>query len=328
MRSLSLYLTPILALLFLSSFLTETLTGSSPVSVFFQPIVFILFITVGYGFPVLIIREIYVRKNLSILSLFVLGFAYGLWNEGLFAQTIFYPLHSPILSFAEYGLIENIRVPFALTISSWHALYAVIYPILFVSYLFPKLQETPWISKKTAWILGIASVLFGSLGFFNNLRDVEFGEIGTQITGNLEHYVFLLIISIILITTALVLPRRQKTAFPNNTTISTKKLILYGIALYCAVFFLPYVFSLLKLPALLFFVYFFSLWSAGAYLYTRLPPLSLREKVLVGLSGEIPVMLLGLTLALLSFNIPQSIFVFFLLCLCIVLIRYVHIQKI
>lgn len=92
----------------------------------------------GYGFPVLVIREIAVRRNLGLLALFALGVIYGIYNEGFVARTIsIEPFHTPVDAFAAYGLVGNIRIPWALTITTWHALHAAIYPIAFAHYLFP-----------------------------------------------------------------------------------------------------------------------------------------------------------------------------------------------
>src|SRR5579864_6219810 len=126
---------PILALLIVSPLLAELMTGNAPIGLFFRPWDFLLLVTVGYGFPILVIREIAARKKLGLLGLFFLGVAYGLYNEALIAGTVFSGFNSPVATFASYGLIGNIRIPWMLTISFWHALYAVIYPIVFISYL-------------------------------------------------------------------------------------------------------------------------------------------------------------------------------------------------
>lgn len=64
---------PVLALLLLPPFVTELLTGSLPASKFFQPPVFLFLATVGYGFPVLLLREFAVRRQPGVAGLFLLG---------------------------------------------------------------------------------------------------------------------------------------------------------------------------------------------------------------------------------------------------------------
>ncbi len=305
---------PILLLLFLSPFLTEVFTGSSPVYAFFMPVTFILFTTAGYGFPVLILRELYIRKKLSLLALFILGLAYGLWNEGLFAQTIFYPLHSPIDSFGAYGVYGDIRIPFMLAISSWHALFAVVFPVLFVNYLFKEQASKSWISKKLAWALGGLSFAFGTLGFFINTHQAEFGDTTRELTGNPSHYVFLVIAAIVLTIIALKLPRSMDTG--KVLLISAKKLLLQGMGLYLAVFFLPSLLASAGLPAPLFIGYFVLVFIAGAYRYYRTPSLTPEGTVLVALGGEIGVALLGIFVAAITGQFMQAGFVVLCLLFC------------
>lgn len=315
MSPLTQRIAPILLLLFLSPFLAEVFTGSSPVYAFFMPITFILFTTAGYGFPVLILREVYIRKRLSLLALFVLGLAYGLWNEGLFAQTIFYPFHSPIDSFGSYGVYGDIRIPFMLAISSWHALFAVVFPILFVNYLFKEQAGKSWISKKTAWVLGGLSFAFGTLGFFVNTHQAEFGDVTRELTGNPSHYVFLVIATIILTIIALQLPRALDTG--KLVLVSAKKLLLRGLGLYLAVFFLPYLLASAALPAPLFIGYFVLVFILGSYFYYRTPSLTPEGTVLVALGGEMGVALLGIFVAAITGQLIQAGFVVLCLLFCV-----------
>lgn len=315
MSPLTQRITPILLLLFLSPFLAEVLTGSSPIYTFFMPVTFILFTTAGYGFPVLILRELYIRKRLSLLALFIVGLAYGLWNEGLFAQTIFYPFHSPIDSFGTYGVYGDIRIPFMLAISSWHALFAVVFPILFVNYVFKEQACRPWISKKLAWVLGGLSFAFGTAGSFMNTHQAEFGDTTRLLTGNPSHYVFLVITAVILTIIALQLPRTLNTM--RLVPVSAKALLLRGVGLYLAVFFVPYLLASAGLPAPLFIGYFVLVFILGSYYYYRTPSLTLEGTVLVALGGEICVTLLGIFVAAITSQFIQAGFVVLCLLICV-----------
>ena len=71
---------PTVALLLAAPFLTELLSGNLPASVFFRPQVYPFLATVGYGFPILLLREFAVRRQLGLASLFLLGLVYGIFN--------------------------------------------------------------------------------------------------------------------------------------------------------------------------------------------------------------------------------------------------------
>ena len=63
-------------------------------SVFFNPGTF-LFLFLGYGVPVLLIREFVVRYNFGLAGTFALGMAYGVFNEGFLAKTMILGTTSP-----------------------------------------------------------------------------------------------------------------------------------------------------------------------------------------------------------------------------------------
>lgn len=319
------YLKPIIALIVLSPFLAEVLTGNTPITLFLHPVVFLLFVTAGYGFPVLIIRELFVRKKLHFYSLFLLGIIYGLWNEGLFAQTLFYPFHSPLESFGTYGLIGNVRIPFTLVISVWHAFYAVIYPIVVVHYFFPSYAHTPWISKKAAWILGLASFAFGAVGFFWNVRESEFATLPGSFAGNPYHFAFLLLIGTILFFLARWISAKEVPTPKNN---STKKLFFYGVLWLCAILILPTLYAGLSLPTFGLYGYFAFLFFYAWRYFAFFSSLSVHERMIIVCGGEAALTTLG---ALISFFIQaqvlQGALVASCLCLFLILTLILHRQR-
>lgn len=273
---------PILAFLVLSSVLTELLSSNAPIAIFFQPVVLLLLFTVGYGFPILVIREIAIRKQLGLLGLFFLGVMYGLYNEALVARTIFNPFHSPIDTFATYGLIGNIRIPWALSISSWHALYAVIYPILFVGYLFPHSATESWIGKKTTWFLGIVSLLYGVLTFFKGTPETP--------PGGVNHFIFIVISCTLLWWLSGRVAKIPKPSQAISVPFSWKSPGL-GLLLYVALSFLPGIFSIFSIKPIFYIAYFVLIALLGMRKLSRVPEVSFQKMVLVGLGGEIALAL-------------------------------------
>jgi hypothetical protein len=189
---------PIVALLVVTPFLTELLSGSLPAPAFFRPQVLLFLATVGYGFPVLLLRELAVRRQLGVLGLFVLGLVYGIFNEGILAKTFYLATNVPISNFDGYGYVWGIAIPWAITISVWHALHSVLYPIVAIYYFFPNHRESPWLNWQ--WLAGLAvpTVVVGTLIFFGHQKDRE--------AGWLDHFILMVFLSGLFILIAARLP--------------------------------------------------------------------------------------------------------------------------
>ncbi|HEY6357833.1 MAG TPA: hypothetical protein VIX35_06290 [Vicinamibacterales bacterium] len=155
----------VLTLMVLSAFLPEVTTGNTQIVTFFTPKVFVFLVVLGYGLPVLLIRELAVRARLGTAGILVLGFAYGSYNEGLWAKTVIDIHHVPMSAFNDYGVLGGVDVPWALTISLYHALGSVLFPILFTHALYPAERERPWIDARVAVVLAVALLALGSVAF-------------------------------------------------------------------------------------------------------------------------------------------------------------------
>ena len=308
------YFLPILSLFFISATITEVFTGSTPVEIFTNPIVFLLFATFGYGFPTLVIREIWIRNNLTVVGVYVLGIVYGLYNEWLFARSLIHPFRSPIESFALYGITEGVRVPSLLEITSYHAVYAIILPIIFVNFLFPKVSKVSWISKKKPWRVRIISVSFGTLAFLYNKMPVVYNTVGEKIPevdqimaqGQFGHYLTALVIATILTCLAFKLPRQN--AAISKKTVSQKQLFLAGLGIFLFTFLIPVIFAvnLLPIPFLLlfYFVSYFLLFKAYIH-FVSIPEIA---GVQLALYAQTFIIILGILIAISAGTFFQLIF--------------------
>jgi hypothetical protein len=81
---------PALVLFFLAPAIAELLLGSSPPSEFFNPVSLLLLSSL-YGSGALVMRELKVRWKKGYVSLFLLGAAYGIVEEGLMVKSFFDP---------------------------------------------------------------------------------------------------------------------------------------------------------------------------------------------------------------------------------------------
>ena len=93
---------PALFLLLIPGPLAEVLSQNVALLTFVQPVPFLL-VTLTYGVPVLVIRELAVARKLNDAGLILLGLAYGILNEGVLAKTLTLSDGPPLQDFAGYG---------------------------------------------------------------------------------------------------------------------------------------------------------------------------------------------------------------------------------
>jgi len=125
----------------------EVLSGNSPIAFLAtKPQIFVLFLAI-YGIPVMLIREAATRWKLNAAGVILLGFAYGIYNEGPLAGTLFLYDHAPMPVFDWYGCAFGINVSWASTILFYHAFNSVFAPIAIANYLFQDRAQKSWITK-------------------------------------------------------------------------------------------------------------------------------------------------------------------------------------
>ncbi|MBL8994330.1 MAG: hypothetical protein JNM63_13390 [Spirochaetia bacterium] len=157
----------IFTLVVLSSVLTEIVSGNQPVHAYLNPKVAI-FLTLAYGLPVLVIREVAVRFGVGPVGIFLMGLAYGFLNEGLLAQTIIREINVPINAFDHYMMAGGFNLSWTLVIVPWHAMHAILFPILLMGFWFPANAGTPWLGKKM--FLSLSGILIGLVLFIGIVK--------------------------------------------------------------------------------------------------------------------------------------------------------------
>jgi len=157
-------------LMVLSAFLPEVCSGNTLASAFLAPKVFLFLVIVGYGIPVLLIRELAIRKRVATAGILIAGFGYGSYNEGLWAKTMIVANDVPIAAFNHYGELLGIVVPWALLISMWHALASVLFPIVLTHALFPEQRGKAWLDARLAFALAAAVLALGSFAFLQPFK--------------------------------------------------------------------------------------------------------------------------------------------------------------
>lgn len=159
------YIKQILFLIVISVAFTELLSGNVQITQFLNPLIPAFLFTVGYGFPVLLIRELSVRWRSGLLSLFLMGLAYGILNEGILAKTLLMNVNVPINSFDGYVEFLGINYAWSALIVTWHAFFAVIFPITISHAIFPDKAQEQWLTRKTFWVLFALIAIAGTAMF-------------------------------------------------------------------------------------------------------------------------------------------------------------------
>lgn len=245
----------ILTAVVLSSVLTEIVSGNQPVHAYLNPKVAI-FLTLAYGLPLLVIREVAVRFRITFAGIFLMGLAYGFLNEGLLAQTIIREINVPINAFDRYLMWGGFNISWTLVIVPWHAMHAILFPILLMAFWFPRSAQTPWLGNKT--FLSLSGILIGLILFIAVARKPH-----PQMLASL--------LSMSVLTLLSFLFRRNETHEGNEGVRSDKKIssFLLGMAYYPFVFLGLIIAANKKIPAPFFLLLSGAFLAMLFFLFTR-----------------------------------------------------------
>ena len=147
----------LLTLILSAPVLTEIVSGNTPAHALLEPRV-LLFLLVAYSLPLLVIRELAARQKLATAGIFLLGLAYGIWNEGLLAQTLLRRQQVPMPQFDRYLYSAGFNFSWSAVILPWHAFLAILFPLALVSAFFPEAAQEPWLGKPTFRFLASALI--------------------------------------------------------------------------------------------------------------------------------------------------------------------------
>ena len=153
---------PAVVLFFLSAAVAELLSGSAPPSEFFNPFSFVL-LSCLYGSGAVLARELKVRWNKGYVSLFVLGAAYAVIEEGLMVKSFFDPTWPDIGFLGLYGRWFEINWVWTEWLTVYHAIFSIALPIALVELAYHERQNQRWVSDKK--LVGVAILLFAVTAF-------------------------------------------------------------------------------------------------------------------------------------------------------------------
>lgn len=231
-----------ITLIFSTMIFPELISGNTPVVYFFQPFVlFLLFL--GYGLPVLLIREFVIINNLNYKGVFFLGLVYGILNEGIMAKTLILRTGLPSPVFDGYLYFAGINWSWTVYILLWHSICSVLFPILLVNFLFSEQSKNQWLNRRF-YILGVFGVTaLGVINFFG----------GSSIRGN----IFQMAILFLLILVCVFISKKigQRGDFNSDFFTSSKKPILFGVSTFL-IWIIPLIFIAYNKLSIIYFVLF------------------------------------------------------------------------
>src|SRR6266498_5423868 len=152
---------PLLFLILLTPGIPEYLSASSQLTALvINPFGFLfqLGANIGlYGSGVILIREAMIRWKKGWASVFLLGVAYGIVEEGLALWTLFNPLAQPVGVLGFYGHWLGVNWVWTVGLLIFHSVYSIGLPIFLFGLVFPEMKSKSLVSGTgvTFSILGL-----------------------------------------------------------------------------------------------------------------------------------------------------------------------------
>jgi hypothetical protein len=154
---------PALVLFLLSPIIGELLSGSSPPLQFFQPVSLAILLGL-YGSGAVIIRELALRWGKGWPTILVLGFAYGIVEEGLLVKSFFSPYWMDLGILGSYGRWFGVNWVWAEGLTIYHAVFSISIPILLTSLMFRSKQRQSWVGGRVLTLLTLVVLLETVIG--------------------------------------------------------------------------------------------------------------------------------------------------------------------
>lgn len=151
----------------------ELLSSSLPPLEFFQFPTMLLQIML-YGCGALLIRELKVRKNLGWLAVFILGLAYGIYEEGAVVRSFFDPAWMDLGFLGTYGRWIGVNWIWTINLCIFHAVVSIITPLMILDLFFPAYRGKSLLKKGGLIASLIAFGLMFLVGFGIGMKATPF----------------------------------------------------------------------------------------------------------------------------------------------------------
>lgn len=156
---------PVLLLFFLSPVLGELISGSAPPVEFFRPFPLLVLASL-YGSGAILVREITVRWGKGWPTIFTLGLAYGLLEEGLMVKSFFDPEWMDLGVLGTYGRWAGVNWVWSLDLMIFHSVISIAVPIFLAEYIFRARRREPWLGQIGMAVFCLLLLAVTLLGYF------------------------------------------------------------------------------------------------------------------------------------------------------------------
>ena len=140
---------PVLFLLLLTPGIPEYVSASTHLTGLDLPGYFLSFVLniCLYGPGVLLVREAMIRWKKGWASVFLLGAAYGILEEGIDVWTLFDPNASPVGVLGTYGHWMGVNWVWTMGLLIFHSVYSIGLPIFLFGLVFPDLKSKSLVQR-------------------------------------------------------------------------------------------------------------------------------------------------------------------------------------
>jgi hypothetical protein len=196
---------PVFTLFILSPWVAEVLFGATPLS----RLGALLVVAPLYGGGAILIRELARRRGPGWESIFLLGAAYAIIEEGLAIQSIFNPnlFNAGLLG----GRALGVNWVWSMWTIGYHIVWSISLPIFLAELLFPARRSELWLGRVGLIVVGVLYVL-GVLAIAAIYRFAVAPDFHPPLLLNL----FAALVAILLVLLALTRPARTLEKPPNK----------------------------------------------------------------------------------------------------------------
>lgn len=159
-------LLPVVILFFLAPAIAELLSGSSPPAEFFNPFAFVV-LTALYGGGAVLARELTIGWGKGWASLFALGAAFGIIEEGLMVKSFFDPNWVDLGILGSYGRWAGVNWVWSVQLTIFHSAVSIAIPVLLTELMFPARHNEPWLGRRG--LIGLLGIFWADVAFGNML---------------------------------------------------------------------------------------------------------------------------------------------------------------
>lgn len=279
-----------ITLVVMAPIFTEVVSGNTPPHAFLRPSVTV-FLVAAYSFPLLVMRELSVRWQLSTPGVFVLGLAYGFLNEGLLAQTLIRAEHVPMPNFNHYAYAAGVNFSWVCVIVPWHALLAVLFPLALLAHWFPSCSRERWLGNRAFAILGAA--LIACVAFIGLVR-----------TPHPQMRAFLLVMAGLIAIASLLRSRRAPQPVAPAGRVFP---FVFGVVLYLGIFLVPLILASTRVSLTTFFASVVTLLVFLGLLSRRMGFADVPAAAMVALGSYFTASVFGATAGIARHSLEASL---------------------